>query len=101
MKKEPMPKYTKDLWKCKSCGCMFVKFAKYPNGYDPNEGVERCSGCLVNEIVGRRLDDLDSHLAELFALPNWQNRCGPWKDIKEALNKLHKTFTGYIHRPKP
>lgn len=31
-------------------------------------------------------------LAALFSLPNWENRCGEWKDINDALREVHRCF---------
>lgn len=32
-------------------------------------------------------------LKQLFALPNWENRIGPWKDINDAIKQLHAAYT--------
>ncbi len=31
-------------------------------------------------------------LKEFFACPNWQNRIGPWNDVRNALNNLHAVY---------
>jgi len=29
---------------------------------------------------------------DLFMLPNWENRTGPWRDIHDAIQKLHMVY---------
>lgn len=36
--------------------------------------------------------ELRDALQKLFDCPNWENRCGPWKDLNEAMQRLHVVF---------
>lgn len=35
---------------------------------------------------------INAALEKLFACPNWGNRCGPWKDICEAMQQLYAAY---------
>ena len=37
-----------------------------------------------------RLWKMAKEVRHLLSLPNWENRCGPWKDINDAMRRLHE-----------
>lgn len=39
-------------------------------------------------------------LEKLFALPNWENRCGDWQDVNQALRKLHAAYSNLSERAR-
>lgn len=39
--------------------------------------------------------ELASALDRFFSLPNWENRCGPWRDIHEGLRAVQKVQNEY------
>jgi hypothetical protein len=49
------------------------------------------SSVQIERLTAER-DKLRTALARIFALPNWSNRCGGWKDINDALYNARKAL---------
>jgi hypothetical protein len=76
-----------------------------PHAHEPHEGAPDVSAalarvCAERDAYRQRVVALEQTIRRLLDLPNWENRVGPWKDIRAAVFAQREVLYAPIPEPE-